>query len=153
MWGDLFDERSGLKFAVAAGPLQRLLSRVWVPRDPWPYFTVSVLRFPQPEGLTKCSRCPSLHNLAVDHKDSTPSDSLSILLHWSDTCGNVSTVSLPSNKISNSHTASIFFFVAFIHCILVCHRLTSFVYVHRSYHKLEKRILLKLNQPTTPSVV
>jgi hypothetical protein len=40
----------GLSFAIAAGPRQRSHSRVRVPRDSCPYFTVSDSRLPQPGG-------------------------------------------------------------------------------------------------------
>jgi hypothetical protein len=46
LWGALSDERSGLSFVIAAGPCQRSLSRVRVPWDLSPYFTVSHLRLP-----------------------------------------------------------------------------------------------------------
>jgi hypothetical protein len=46
MWGALSDERTDLSFAIATGPRQRSLSRVRVPWDSRPYFTVSVLRLP-----------------------------------------------------------------------------------------------------------
>jgi hypothetical protein len=46
LWGALSDERSGLSFVCAAGPCQRSLSRVRVPWDLRPYFTVSHLRLP-----------------------------------------------------------------------------------------------------------
>jgi hypothetical protein len=47
-WGALSDERTGLSFVCvcAAGPCQRSLSRVLVPWDLRPYFTVSDLRLP-----------------------------------------------------------------------------------------------------------
>jgi hypothetical protein len=48
MWSALSDERAGLPFTIAAGPRQRSHSRVRVPRDSWPYFTVSDSRLPQP---------------------------------------------------------------------------------------------------------
>jgi hypothetical protein len=44
-WGAL-SERTGLSFVCAAGPCQRSLSRVRVPWDLRPYFTVSDLRLP-----------------------------------------------------------------------------------------------------------
>jgi hypothetical protein len=44
LWGALSDERTGLLFVHAAGPCQRSLSRVRVPWDLRPYFTVSDLR-------------------------------------------------------------------------------------------------------------
>jgi hypothetical protein len=46
MWGVLSDERTGLSFTIASGPLQRSHSRVRVPRDSWLYFTVSDSRLP-----------------------------------------------------------------------------------------------------------
>jgi hypothetical protein len=49
LWGVLSDERSGLSFVYAAGPCQRSLSRVRVPWDLRPYFTVSYLRLPSPD--------------------------------------------------------------------------------------------------------
>jgi hypothetical protein len=39
-----------LFFTIAAGPRQRSHSQVRVPRDSWPYFTVSDSRLPQPGG-------------------------------------------------------------------------------------------------------
>jgi hypothetical protein len=44
------DERMGPSFTIAVGPRQRSHSRAWVPRDSWPYFTLSDSRLPQPEG-------------------------------------------------------------------------------------------------------
>jgi hypothetical protein len=46
LWGVLSDERMGLSFVYAAGPCQRSLSRIRVPWDSRPYFTVSGLRLP-----------------------------------------------------------------------------------------------------------
>jgi hypothetical protein len=51
MWVALSDERTGLSFTIAACPRQRSHTRVLVPRDSGPYFTVSDSRFPQPGGL------------------------------------------------------------------------------------------------------
>jgi hypothetical protein len=45
-WGALSDERTCLSFVCAPGPCQRSLSRVLVPWDLRPYFTVSDLRLP-----------------------------------------------------------------------------------------------------------
>jgi hypothetical protein len=42
---------TGLSFTIAAGPRRRSHSRVLVPRDSWPYFTVSDSKIPQPGGL------------------------------------------------------------------------------------------------------
>jgi hypothetical protein len=42
--------RAGLSFTIAAGPCQRSHSRVRVPRDSWPYFTISDSRLPQTGG-------------------------------------------------------------------------------------------------------
>jgi hypothetical protein len=46
MWGALSDERTGLLFIIAAGPRQRNHSRVRVPWDQRPYFSVSDSRLP-----------------------------------------------------------------------------------------------------------
>jgi hypothetical protein len=46
MWGALSDGMTGLSFAIAAGPRQRSNSRVGVPWDSPPYFTVSDSRLP-----------------------------------------------------------------------------------------------------------
>jgi hypothetical protein len=46
MWGALSDERTGLSFTITAGTSQRSHSRVPVPWDSRPYFTVSDLRLP-----------------------------------------------------------------------------------------------------------
>jgi hypothetical protein len=45
-WGALSDERTGLSFICAAGLCPRSVSRVLVPWDLRPYFTVSDLRLP-----------------------------------------------------------------------------------------------------------
>jgi hypothetical protein len=52
VWGALSDERTGLSFTIAAGARQRNHSRVGVPRDSWPYFTVSDLRLPSSSSPT-----------------------------------------------------------------------------------------------------
>jgi hypothetical protein len=46
MWDVLSDERMGLTFTNDAGPRQRSHSRIRVPRDSWPHFTVSDSRLP-----------------------------------------------------------------------------------------------------------
>jgi hypothetical protein len=50
MCGALSDDRTGLPFTIAAGARQRSHSWVRVPRDSWPYFTVSDSRLRQPGG-------------------------------------------------------------------------------------------------------
>jgi hypothetical protein len=50
MWGVLSDERTDVSFTIVAGPHQRSNSRVRVPWDSWPYFTVSNSRLPQLRG-------------------------------------------------------------------------------------------------------
>jgi hypothetical protein len=50
MWGALSGEGTALPFTIAAGPRQHSHSRVRVPRDCWPYFTVSDSGLPQPGG-------------------------------------------------------------------------------------------------------
>jgi hypothetical protein len=46
MWGVLSHERMGLSITIAAGPRQHSHSRVRVPWDSQPYFTVSDSRLP-----------------------------------------------------------------------------------------------------------
>jgi hypothetical protein len=46
MWGVLSNERKGLSFAITAGPRQRRHSRIQVPWDSRPYFTLSDSRLP-----------------------------------------------------------------------------------------------------------
>jgi hypothetical protein len=50
MRGILSDERTGLSFAIVTGPRQRSHSRIRVPWDPRPYFTLSdsILPFSSP---------------------------------------------------------------------------------------------------------
>jgi hypothetical protein len=50
MWGALSDERTDFPFTIAAGPRQYSHSCLWIPRDSWPYFTVSDSRLLQPGG-------------------------------------------------------------------------------------------------------
>jgi hypothetical protein len=45
MWGALSDERTGLSFTIAAGPHQRSHSRVRIPWDSRPYFTLRFKNF------------------------------------------------------------------------------------------------------------
>jgi hypothetical protein len=52
MWGAVSDERTGLSFTTAAGPRQHSHSRVRVPWDSRPYFTVSDSRLPFPSPPT-----------------------------------------------------------------------------------------------------
>jgi hypothetical protein len=46
LWDALSDERTVLSFVYAAGPRQRIHSRVRVPWDSWPYLAVSDLSLP-----------------------------------------------------------------------------------------------------------
>jgi hypothetical protein len=50
MWGSLSDERMGLSFTIAACPLQAIILGPRVPRDLWPYFTLSNSRLLQHGG-------------------------------------------------------------------------------------------------------
>jgi hypothetical protein len=83
-WGALSDERTGLSFVCAAGLCQRSLSRVVVPWDLRPYFTVSDLRLPfssppttrrvtvevfDPDSFVQWSL---LYSLGSDHKKMVP---------------------------------------------------------------------------------
>jgi hypothetical protein len=54
MWDTLSDERLGLSLTTAVNPCQRSNSRFRVPRDSWPYFTVSDSRLPQLGGPGPC---------------------------------------------------------------------------------------------------
>jgi hypothetical protein len=49
-WTLAVDERMGLSFTIAAGPLQLSHSQVRVPRDSWPHFTLSNSTVPKPGG-------------------------------------------------------------------------------------------------------
>jgi hypothetical protein len=66
MWGSLSDEKSGLYFSVFVGHRQRSLSQIWVPRDSWAYFIVSIFENPQ----TLRARVPSysLYSLFTDRQ-------------------------------------------------------------------------------------
>jgi hypothetical protein len=56
MWGALSDKRTGLPFTITVVSRQRSHSRVWVPRDSWPYFSASYSRLPNLEGhATVCT--------------------------------------------------------------------------------------------------
>jgi hypothetical protein len=57
--GALSDERTGLSFVYGAGPCQCNLSRVRVPSNSWPYFTLSDLRLP-------FSSPPTTHRVTVE---------------------------------------------------------------------------------------
>jgi hypothetical protein len=61
MWSALFDERTSLSFTSAAEPRQRSHSRVRVPRDSWPYFTLSDSGLPQPGGPYPLIYIPQEH--------------------------------------------------------------------------------------------
>jgi hypothetical protein len=58
MWGALSKNRTGLLFTINAGLRQRSHSRVRVPRNSWPYCTVSHSRPLQPGGLGPCIYIP-----------------------------------------------------------------------------------------------
>jgi hypothetical protein len=67
MWGALSDERTVLPFTIVAGPRQRSQSRVPVPRDSWPHFTV---RFETP--LIWRARSPYLYPPGTGWSSFTP---------------------------------------------------------------------------------
>jgi hypothetical protein len=67
LWGALSDERTGLSFLCAAGPCQRSLSRVRVPWELRPYFTVSYLRLP----FSSLNWTSALYNLRSDLAENT----------------------------------------------------------------------------------
>jgi hypothetical protein len=54
MWGALSDERMGMSFTISAGPRQGSHSRVQVPWDSRPYFTLTDSRLPLSSPPTTC---------------------------------------------------------------------------------------------------
>jgi hypothetical protein len=81
LWGALSDERTGLSFTIVAGPRQRSHSRVPVPWESQPYFTVSDSRLP-------FSSPPTTRSVAVEVFDPTStrewSELSSVLLLYSE---------------------------------------------------------------------
>jgi hypothetical protein len=75
IWGAPSDERTGLSFAIANGPRQRSHSRVRVPWNSRPYFTVSDLRLP-------FSSPPTTRKATVEVFDPASTRDLR-LNHWS----------------------------------------------------------------------
>jgi hypothetical protein len=55
----------GLSYTIPAGPRQRSHSQVRVPRDSWPYFTVSDSRLPQAAEPGPCIFIPRLYPQAL----------------------------------------------------------------------------------------
>jgi hypothetical protein len=105
--GALSDERSGLSFVCAAGPCQRNLSRVRVPWDLRPCFTVSHLRLPfssPPSTRRVTVEDTTARTLGTDLTENIASNSFCIVAFVCAagvTCfgcrGNVPTEPLPSN--------------------------------------------------------
>jgi hypothetical protein len=58
MLGALSDERSGLYFPVFAGHRQRSLSQIWVTRNSWAYFIVSIFETPPTWRVSSCVYFP-----------------------------------------------------------------------------------------------
>jgi hypothetical protein len=71
IWGALADERTGLSFTIAAGPRQPNHSRVQVPWDLGPYFTVSGFRLPflSPSRTHNATVSFSLYSLHTDYTE------------------------------------------------------------------------------------
>jgi hypothetical protein len=70
LWGALSNERMVLSFLYAAGPRQRILSRVGVPWVSLPYFTLSDLRllFSSPLGADRIENMlPTIHLLRLSY--------------------------------------------------------------------------------------
>jgi hypothetical protein len=63
----LSDERMGLSFVYAAGPRQHSLYRVQLPRDSWPYFTVSDSRLRFSSSPTTCRATVEVFDPAWRH--------------------------------------------------------------------------------------
>jgi hypothetical protein len=79
MWGALSDERTGLSFTIAADPRQRSHSRVRVPWDSLPYFTVSDVRLP-------FSSPPTTRRATVEVLDPVSTREPYWPLNWSTLC-------------------------------------------------------------------
>jgi hypothetical protein len=79
MWGALSDERTGLSVTIAAGPRQCSHSRVRVPWDSRPYFTVpdSILPFSSPSTTRRAT--VGVFDPALTR------DNLSLLNPWTET--------------------------------------------------------------------
>jgi hypothetical protein len=73
MWGALSDETTGLSFTIAAGPRQRSYSRVRVPWDSRPYFTVSDSRLPFSSPPTTRKAAVKVFDPASTRDSSNPS--------------------------------------------------------------------------------
>jgi hypothetical protein len=52
--GTLTNERTGVSFIIAVGPRLHNHFCVRIPPDSWPYFTISISRFPLPVGPGHC---------------------------------------------------------------------------------------------------
>jgi hypothetical protein len=80
MWGALSDERMDLSFTIPPGPRQRSYFRVRVPRDSWPYFTVSDSRLPFSSPPTTRRVTVEVFNLASTRESIFECLSLSLTL-------------------------------------------------------------------------
>jgi hypothetical protein len=109
MWSTLSDERTGLPFTIAASPRQRSHSWGRVPRDSWPYFTLSDSRLPQPGGPgpriyitqekggpvipqgTGFPFCRLLRLAGLRWRYSNPPPSVVVLIHWRQSRSHIAT--------------------------------------------------------------
>jgi hypothetical protein len=138
LWGALSDERTGLSFIHADGPRQRSLSRVRVPWDSWPYFTVSDLRLPfsSPPTTRRVTvelfepastrvyvgsrQVASLHNLGTSRTENTASKNASIVewhikqavayRWWSGYCWRCSALWLPWKRVYRPLPRNVYLF-------------------------------------------
>jgi hypothetical protein len=111
LWGALSDERSGLSFVCAAGPCQRSLSRVRVPWDLRPYYTVSDLRLPFSSppttrrvtvevfdpASTRVVLGSSLYSFGPGPTENTASNTLSIVVMGG--CLAIARISFPRERV------------------------------------------------------
>jgi hypothetical protein len=90
MWGALSEERTSLSFTIAAGPCHRSHSRVQVPWDSRPYFTVSDRDFPF-RRLIRLAGLLSAENTVLllrdaNHTENTSHVIATRLVHWRADC-------------------------------------------------------------------
>jgi hypothetical protein len=93
MWGSLSDEWTYLPFTIAAGLWQRSHSWVRVPRDSWPYFTVTHSKLPQPGGPS-----PRIY---VPQEQGGPVISLFVAFYDSQGCRRLLLASSPAGTSEN----------------------------------------------------
>jgi hypothetical protein len=82
MWGALTDERTDLSFTIAAGPREGSHSRVRVPWDSRPYFTLSDSRLPFSSPPTIRRATVEVFDLASTRDSPTNSRLVLLITYW-----------------------------------------------------------------------